>query len=68
MSKWTIDELYDMCCTMKRVIEENDELKLRNEKLKQELAEYHKRDIEFLNKNQHCVAETLKVIINYGQE
>lgn len=68
MSKWTIDDLYDMCCTMKRVIEENDELKLRNKKLKQELAEYYQRDIEFLNKNEHCVAETLKAIINYGQE
>ena len=68
MSRWTIDDLYDICCTMKRVIEENDELKLRNKKLKQELAEYHQRDIDFLNTNQHFIGETLKAIIDFEQE
>jgi regulator of replication initiation timing len=64
MGAWTIDDLYDICCTMKRVIEENDSLKRRNERLQTELNEYYERDriaVENANKQ---IGLTFKAIID----
>ena len=64
MGMWTIEDLYDMCCTMKRVIEENDSLKQRNERLQTELNEYYERDriaVENANKQ---IGLTFKAIID----
>lgn len=59
-----IDELYNLACTIKYLVEENDKLKSNNKYLKEQLDNYDNWLRENLKTHQENAADILKTLVN----
>jgi regulator of replication initiation timing len=58
-----IKEIYEIACCIKKLVEENDELKYENQKLKQVEKEYRDFFNSQITRNNEFISDTVKVLI-----
>lgn len=58
-----IDEIYEIACTIKRLVEENAELKYENQKLQQMKKDYEDFTIRQISKHNEIMSNTIKALI-----
>lgn len=63
-----IKEIYEIACCIKKLVEENDELKYENQKLKQVEKEYRDFLASQLIRNNEIMSDTIKSLIKPYKE
>jgi regulator of replication initiation timing len=58
-----IKEIYEIACTIKNVIEENEELKYENQRLRQVEKDYRAFTIRQISQHNEIMSDTLKALI-----
>lgn len=58
-----IKEIYEIACCIKKLVEENDELKYKNQKLRQVEKEYRDFLGSQLTRNNEIMSDTIKALI-----
>lgn len=58
-----IDEIYEIACTIKRLVEENDELKYENQRLRQIEKDYRNFTIRQISQHNEIMSDTIKALI-----
>lgn len=58
-----IQEIYEIACCIKKLVEENDELKYENQKLRQVEKEYRDFLSSQLTRNNEIMSDTIKALI-----
>jgi regulator of replication initiation timing len=59
----SIKEIYEIACCIKKLVEENDELKYENQKLRQVEKEYRDFLSSQLTRNNEIMSDTIKALI-----
>lgn len=58
-----IKEIYEIACCIKKLVEENDELKYENQKLRRVEKEYRDFLGSQLTRNNEIISDTIKALI-----
>ena len=59
----TIKEIYEIACCIKKLVEENDELKYENQKLRQVEKDYRDFISGQVKRHNELVSDTIKTLI-----
>jgi regulator of replication initiation timing len=63
-----IKEIYEIACCIKKLVEENDELKYENQKLRQVEKEYRDFLSSQLTRHNEFISDTIKALIEPYKE